>query len=138
MTTELRRYAMTIMRPGQVANVVEVELPVRTMTDHQLMQAGYAPGATVAAGAPGPGFDILRRLLETYLGGNLEHVSVLWNGKPADMFVHETGRLDGMPRNEAATAIYRAYWLSEHPEANPEDLHWIAGPAVLFDKRVWF
>lgn len=66
-----------------------------------------------------------------------EHVSVLHESKRADMFVHEDGHGDGLPRNEAATAIYRAAWLRDHPADEPETLPWIAGPAVIFDRIVW-
>ena len=55
-----------------------------------------------------------------------------------DMFVDETGHAKDLPRNEAATAIYRANWLRQHPGTDPESLPFIAGPAVLFDRRVWF
>ena len=66
-----------------------------------------------------------------------EHVTVLHEGKRADMFVQEDGHGEGLPRNEAATAIYRAAWLQEHPSHDPETLPWIAGPAVIFDRIVW-
>jgi hypothetical protein len=66
-----------------------------------------------------------------------EHVSVLFEGKPADMFVDENGHAKNLPRNEAATAIYRAYSLRQHPNTDPESLPFIAGTAVLFDAPVW-
>ncbi len=66
-----------------------------------------------------------------------EHVGVLHEGRPADMFVHEDGHGAGLPRNEAATAIYRACWLERQPKDDPEGLPWIAGPAVIFDRIVW-
>lgn len=66
-----------------------------------------------------------------------EHVTVLHEGTRADMFVHEDGHGEGLPRNEAATAIYRAAWLRDHPADDPETLPWIAGPAVIFDRIVW-
>lgn len=46
--------------------------------------------------------------------------------------------LDGLPRNEAATPIYRNNWLRQHPKDEPESLPAIYGPAVLFNRRVWF
>jgi hypothetical protein len=67
-----------------------------------------------------------------------EHVSVLFKGAPADMFVDETGVLKGLPRNEAATAIYRANWLKQHPEQHPETLPHVAGTAVVTGRRIWF
>lgn len=75
---------------------------------------------------------------------DLEHVSVLFQGERADMFVDEVGVNDGLPRNDLATDIYRANWISQHPanalRANfdPESLPHIAGTAVLFrGRRVW-
>lgn len=66
-----------------------------------------------------------------------EHVSVLFNDKLADMFVDETGVNDGLPRNDAATAIYRAAFLRNHPEAEPESLPHIAGIAVIPWRKLW-
>lgn len=86
-----------------------------------------------------PGFDALSDLINPIVGGNLEHVSVLYTDKRRDMFVHDSGLIDGLPRNDAATAIYRANWLKRYPKADPETLHIIAGTAVLFpDRQVWF
>jgi hypothetical protein len=54
------------------------------------------------------------------------------------MFVNELGRLTGLERNEAATIIYRRNTLYHKPgQHQPEDLDWIAGPAVLFEHQVW-
>jgi hypothetical protein len=85
-----------------------------------------------------PGRDLLHTLMDPILGTcHLEHVSVLYNGRPADMFADERGRIKRLRRNEAATAIYRSAWLGRHPGAMAEDLPWIAGTAVLFDRVVW-
>lgn len=84
-----------------------------------------------------PGLAELRDVLEPILAGRPEHVAVLHDGRRADMFVHEDGHGEGLPRNEAATAIYRAAWLRDHPADDPETLPWIAGPAVIFDRIVW-
>lgn len=95
-------------------------------------------------GDDGPGYDQLRLLIEPLLDGEpMEHVSVLWAGKRADMFASELGCMalktrGPLPRNEEATSIYRANWLSRHPDCEPESLPFIAGTAILFDKRVWF
>jgi hypothetical protein len=43
-----------------------------------------------------------------------------------------------MPLNERATELYRAGFLSVHPDGDPESVATISGPAVLFDERVWF
>jgi hypothetical protein len=87
---------------------------------------------------PEPDIKELHAVLDPlFFKRNWEHVTVLFEGRRADMFVDERGRLDDLPRNDAATAIYRAGWLARFPESNPEDLHWIAGTAVLFERVVW-
>ena len=68
---------------------------------------------------------------------NLEHVSVLHDGKRADMFVDERGIQYRRQRNDTATRIYRHNWMTRHPECDPEKLPIIVGPAVLFDEIVW-
>lgn len=86
-----------------------------------------------------PGYDRIRILMEPILsGGHLEHVTVLHGGRAADMFVDEEGLIKGLPRNEAATKIYRNNWLTKHPKTDPETISFIAGNAVLFERRVWF
>lgn len=86
-----------------------------------------------------PGLKKLREVLAPYLdGGELEHVSVLHQGRRSDMFVDDIGVLKELPRNEAATAIYRSYWLESHPGTDPETLPPICGPAILFSRQVWF
>jgi hypothetical protein len=109
MKTEL-----TIMRPGGSVDHLEVDLPQE------------------------PGFVALREVLTPLLdGGDLEHVTVLHWDRRADMFVDEVGKLKGLDRNEAATAIYRANWMEQHPEVDPQTLDAIYGPAVLFNRIVW-
>lgn len=86
-----------------------------------------------------PGLDAIKRLVTPLIGGgHIEHVAVLHDGKRRDMFVDDEGRVKGMPRNDRATAIYRTNWITRHPDCDPETLPWIAGPAVLFTRRVWF
>ena len=92
-----------------------------------------------------PGLKLIEALVLPILGEGepLEQVSVLYEGRPRDMFVSELGRLGlttrpPLPRNEAATAIYRAHWLGRKPDTVPDSLPWIAGAAVLFTNRtVW-
>ncbi|MCJ2143664.1 hypothetical protein [Methylobacterium sp. E-066] len=84
-----------------------------------------------------PGLAELRDVLEPILGGRPEHVAVLHEGRRADMFVHEGGHGEGLLRNDAATAIYRASWMERHPSDDPETQPWIAGPAVVFGRTVW-
>lgn len=76
-------------------------------------------------------YTLLSPLLE---GDKPERVSVLWRGRPRDMFVGETSRLRDLPRNEAATAIYRAAYLAHSPTVHPELLPFIAGSAVMFEE----
>lgn len=86
-----------------------------------------------------PGYDRLRDLVVPLLGNVwLEHVRVLDEGRYKDMFVAEAGHRLKLPRNEKATALYRAGWLKLYPGARPEDLAHIVGPAILFDQQVWF
>lgn len=86
-----------------------------------------------------PGYHKIKDLVSPLIGGGfIEHVSVLHDGRPRDMFVDGDGHQKGMPRNERATAIYRTYAMSRNPGGDPEDLPSIVGPAVLFTKRVWF
>lgn len=58
----------------------------------------------VETNAESPTFDKIKE----FLGGHSEHVTVLYEGKRASMFVHEFGRIQRLPRNEKATEIYFA------------------------------
>jgi len=59
-----------------------------------------------------------------------------------DMFVDENGLMKQLPRNEVATTEYRRACLAGKtvvpPPSDPELLNFIVGPAVLFERRVWF
>ena len=89
--------------------------------------------------APEPTYFALRDIIKPLLNdADLEHVSVLFKGERADMFVDEIGLMKGLPRNDAATDIYRANTLARHPNTAPESLSYIAGTAILFMRRVWF
>lgn len=95
-----------------------------------------------------PGYDRLRALIEPIMDGNLEHVAVLSdfeggrNFTRSDVFVNEDGHLLRLARNELATTIYRRATLCGRSAAaspnDPEELPFIVGPMVLFDRRVWF
>lgn len=102
-----------------------------------ILRAGSAHEARDVDMAGDPGLAELRDVLEPILGGRPEHVTVLHGSRRSDMFVHEDGHGEGLPRNDAATAIYRAAWLRDHPADDPETLPWIAGPAVVFGRTVW-
>lgn len=104
-----------------------------------ILRPGAEPVTETHVLDPKPGLPRLRELVEPHLnGGRLERVAVLHDGLYTDMFVHEEGHAAGLPRNEAATEIYRANWLSRNPGGDPESVPWIAGTAVLFSRRVWF
>lgn len=88
-----------------------------------------------------PEYDELASVIATALDLEpleFEHVYILLNGEPGDMFVHERGKLIGLPRNEAATRIYRANTLAREPGTDPEHLDYIVGPAIVFSRRIWF
>jgi len=114
-------------------------------TKFRIYMPGDKPLLTSAVQWPRePGYNAIKSLIEPILAGEpLMHVSVLHDGKRRDMFVSEIGRMElttrgPLPRNDRATAIYRAKWLTRHPEVDPESLPFIAGPAVLFERVVWF
>ena len=110
------RTVIQIYRPGEEMMIDEVDFPGE------------------------PGFKALDAVVKRFIKcRNIEHVTVLFEDNRRDMFVDETGALDGLPRNEATSAIYRANWLKRHPKQDPESLPPIYGVAVLFpDRQVWF
>jgi len=90
------------------------------------------------------GFDGIRSLVQGIIGKDepIEHVNVWAPDGPRDMFVSELGHVrlstrEPLPRNEAATTLYRAASLARQPKQDPERLPWIAGSAVVFDQKVW-
>jgi hypothetical protein len=99
-----------------------------TVTDHEILMEKKAV------------YDELRSLVEPHLNGaRLLHVKVrcpelgLWT----DMFIDDMGALKRLPRNEAATKLYRNGILLKKPNADPEELPYIAGPAVVFLRPIW-
>lgn len=75
----------------------------------------------------------LERVARQYLdGGSAIRGEVIINGRVYGMYIDALCHLKDLPRNELATALYRAEYLAEHPEIGPESLPFIAGPAVLF------
>jgi hypothetical protein len=96
-----------------------------------------------------PSLAQIKALVEPIVGGPLEHVRVLdpksveadtiTRADCLDMFVDEIGHVRAggpKPRNHAATGIYRANWLRAEG-GDPEELHWIAGDAIVFDRQIW-
>lgn len=94
-----------------------------------------------------PKYEKLKRIIEPHIGDWFERVAV-WDNfgegkmRGLDMFVDENGHLKRLPRNEKATRIYRA--ANQHgvtgqpPARDAETIPFIVGPAVLFNRRVWF
>jgi len=48
------------------------------------------------------------KAMQAWCAGFVEHVTVLYKGKRASMYVHDEGRIIGLPVNKAATEIYWA------------------------------
>jgi hypothetical protein len=121
MTSTLIKTRLLVMRPDQPHETLERDLPEE------------------------PSYQELRDIITPLLdGAALEHVYVLadfaggTDFKRADMFVDEMSLVRRLPRNEAATVIYRRNSMLREPGKDPESMSWIAGPAVLFDRVVWF
>jgi hypothetical protein len=90
-----------------------------------------------------PGYKKLCQTLDPIFGPHQwEHVSVLWEEKPADMFVDENGRFKNLEFNQRASEIYWANWLmrfGDTPKVRAELISSpIGGKAVLFHRKVWF
>lgn len=86
-----------------------------------------------------PTYDEIAKVVGPHFSNaHFEHVSVLWDGKPLDMFVDEEGQLKHLPLNLRATKIYRNNWMQSHPAADPESLPTVVGLALLFSRRIWF
>jgi len=104
-----------------------------------------------------PGFEEIRKIFEEFIPDcDMEHVSVLFDpgyieakdhvykGKPTDMFVDEIGVLKGLPANFQATQIYMANTIRKYGPAYVTKLlqagaaPLIHGPAIVFDRQVWF
>jgi hypothetical protein len=85
-----------------------------------------------------PGYEAIRDVVEPILKADLEHVTVLYKDKRTDMFVDDCGALKHLPRNDAATEIYRAAYLKRHPDTDKEKMPAIYGTAIIFDRQVWY
>ena len=69
--------------------------------------------------------------------GYLEHVRIITDDdEVVSMLVHESGHMERLAYNAVATEHYRRNAVRSG--ANAEGLPWIVGPAVLFDRIVWF
>lgn len=91
-----------------------------------------------------PSFEQMKALIEPliqtpcYSTSYMEQVRVWHEGQYVSMFVDDMGALKKLPVNEAATLIYHANMLQEHPGADTSDWPKIHGPAVLFSRNVWY
>lgn len=93
-----------------------------------------------------PGYDLIREIVDPLVGGHLEHVHVLRtnfaNGStsPADLFVNDEGNMPGrhLPVNPLATFLYHTFTRLQRSKKDWADAPPICGPAVLFNRRVWF
>lgn len=114
-------------------------------TTYQIILPGDAAAPQLSVNWPRrPGYEAIKALVSPHLNLEpLEHVTVLLRGERADMFVSELGHVPlttraPLPRNERATYLYRSNLMRRSPSTPPESLPWVAGPAVLFFRQVWF
>lgn len=141
-----------VMHPGLPSRTVEVDLPEN-------------PSSAQLHAAVDPHLDG-GKLEHVYVLADFEveacnRARIRADYQPLDMFVDDSGapmllewqdvactkaaltrKGKGLPRNEAATAIYRRATILGRTaikyDGDPETLPAIYGPAVLFDRRVWF
>lgn len=95
-----------------------------------------------------PSFEQMKALIEPliqtpgYSTAYIKHVRVWHENQYVSMFVDDMGALKKLPVNEAATLIYHANMVmqarEEGEEADTSDWPKIHGPAVLFNRNVWF
>ena len=76
--------------------------------------------------------------MQEFVGGGIELVSVLYQGKRCHMIVHEEGSLIPLEVNAAATLIYheavvKPDCLMRGNAYNPQHYAQIYGPAMLFE-----
>lgn len=118
-------------------------------TRYRIMRVDGSSEVRTAELPKEPGYDALRDIIRPLLDDNsFDRVSVLAdfdegeNYRALDMFVDDEGLLKSLRRNEAATTIYRRANLMGRsalpPAKHPEQLLFIVGTVVLFDRRVWF
>ncbi len=73
--------------------------------------------------------------MQEYVGGYIEHISVLYKGKPATMYANEEGATNWhpgypLPVNKPATDIYHAFTLSRGLPAPVAKIH---GAAIVLE-----
>lgn len=78
--------------------------------------------------------------IKEFVEGDVEFVSVLFNGKPAHMIVNDIGAMIGLPINERATTIYHEnIQLQCQDRGMPYhrgNFSFIYGNAVVFEGRL--
>jgi hypothetical protein len=112
----------------KIPTIYRVFTETGTFADHQILLGKK------------PIYEELCTLVEPHLGGARPmHIRVLCPmlGKWTDMFIDDMGALKRLPRNEAATKIFRNGFAPKHLNDNPEKLPYIAGPAVVFLRPLW-
>jgi len=114
------------------------------ITRYHVLETGGAKRSLFVDWPAQPSHEQFLALIGPILNNEpIERVRLHQSGHPFDMFVSKIGhvRLRTRPplgRNEEATKLYRAGALARNPGMDPEMLSWIAGPAVVFDRQVWF
>ena len=115
------------------------------MTTFHIYRVGQERETREIEMAAEPGYVAIRDVVLPLLDGatDLEHVSVLFADRRADMFVDELGAIPlrergPLPVNRAATAIYHAAGLRRDPKANTSAWPRIHGTAIVFARRIWF
>jgi len=116
--------------------------PVLIPTRITVYRPGLPPEPRTFLFQEHPSVIDLRRLLLVddllWAKNYYERVRVWHGGEYLDLFVDETGALKDLPRNEAATTIYRANAIAHMPDVkDPEELDAVFGVAILFHRRVW-
>ena len=84
-----------------------------------------------------PSRELVSEFVETILPASaleLMPLEIHHDHMISDMFVKADYH---QPRNESATTVYRQNYIVHNPGTNPESLPFIAGPAVLFYRKVW-
>lgn len=77
--------------------------------------------------APFPEKDSLKFLQEG-VGGYIEHLSITCKTWPLDLWVNESGLLEGLPYNALASYIVNQTWIEHHV---PADEPFIVGDVVI-------
>ena len=72
--------------------------------------------------------------MQDFVGGYVEHVTVLHNEVRADMFIHEMGRFKFDVRNEPATQIYFA--ATRHQGRDPENVEESRAETIMMAARM--